>query len=124
MSEDVLAKIYKGGIRDHYAIMPDIPEAKRDCWRRNYGIHLVSYTTTEPPGKARDHTALLTLLDSFLEKEPEPSTTVDFDPHTPDVVLALARHAAGLSRSPKLTPEFQIRVHAEPEKRRDNLSVI
>ena len=109
----VLANTYKGGTRDHYAIMPDIPEAKRDCWRRNYGIHLVSYTTTELPDKTRDHTALLTLLDSFLEKEPGLLTAVDFDPHTPDVVLALTRHAAGLSRTPKLTPEFQIRVHAE-----------
>ena len=39
------------------------------------------------------------------------------------MVLALARHAAGLSRSPKLIPEFQIRVHAEPEKRGDNPSI-
>ena len=109
----VLANTYKGGTRDHYAIMPDIPEAKRDCWRRNYGIHLVSYTTTELPDKTRDHTALLTLLDSFLEKEPGLSTAVDFDPHTPDVVLALTRHAAGLSRTQKRTPEFQIRVRAE-----------
>lgn len=39
------------------------------------------------------------------------------------MVLALVRHAAGLSLSPKLSPEFQIRVHAEPEKRGDNLFV-
>ena len=120
---DILANTYKGGIPDHYAIMADISDAERDYWRRNYGIHLVSYTTTELPDKTRDHTALLTLLDSFLEKEPELSISVDFDPHTPDVVLALARHAAGLSRSPKLTSEFQIRVHAEPEKLGNNLFV-
>ena len=117
--QDILANIYKGGIRDHYAIMADISDAERDYWRRNYGIHLVSYTTTELPDKTRDHVALLTLLDRFLEKEPGSSTAVDFDPDTPAVVLALARHAAGLSRSPKLIPEFQIRVHAE---RRNNLS--
>ena len=110
---DILANTYKGGIRDHYAIMADISDAERDYWRRNYGIHLISYTTTELPDKTRDHTALLTLLDRFLEKEPESSTAVDFDPDTPAVVLALARHAAGLSHSPKLIPEFQIRVHAE-----------
>ena len=110
---NILENTYKGGIPDHYAIMADISDAERDYWRLNYGIHLVSYTTTELPDKTRDHTALLTLLDSFLEKEPGLSTAVDFDPHTPDVVLALARHAAGLSRSPKLSPEFQIRVHAE-----------
>ena len=118
---DILNNTYKGGIPDHYAIMADISDAERDYWRRNYGIHLFSYTTTELPDKTRGHAALLTLLDSFLEKEPGLSTAVDFDPHTPDVVLALARHAAGLSRSPKLTPEFQIRVHAKPEKRGDNL---
>ena len=37
------------------------------------------------------------------------------------MVLALARHAAGLAHAPKLTPEFQIRIHAEKEKRGGNL---
>jgi hypothetical protein len=110
---DLLANTYKGGTRDHYAIMADVSDAESDYWRRNYGIHLVSYATTERPDKARDHTALLTLLDTLLEKEPVSPAVVGFDPCTPDVVLALARHAAGLARSPKLTPEFQIRVHAE-----------
>ena len=118
---DILANTYKGGTRDHYAIMADISDAECDHWRRDYGIHLVPYTTTELPDATRDHTALLTLLDTLLEKEPGSSIAVDFDPYAPDVVLALARHAAGLDRSPKLTPEFQIRVHAETEKRRDNL---
>lgn len=113
---DILANTYKGGIPDHYAIMADISDAERDYWRRNYGIHLVNYATTELPDKTRNHTGLLTLLDRFLEKEPgSKSTVVDFDPNTPDVILALARHAAGLSRSQKLSPEFQIRVHAEQE---------
>ena len=120
---DILNNTYKRGIRDHYAIMPDVSDAERDYWRRNYGIHLVSYTTTELPDKTRDHAELLTLLDGFLEKEPESPTTVDFDPHTPEVVSALARHAESLSLSPKLSPEFEIRVHAEPEKGRDNLFV-
>ena len=118
---DILANTYKGGTRDHYAIMADVSEAECDYWRRNYGIHLVCYTTTELPDATRDHTALLTLLDTLLEKEPKSSISTNFDPHSPDAVLALARYAAGLARSPKLTPEFQIRVHAEPEKGRDNL---
>lgn len=116
---DILANTYKGGIRDHYAIMADISNAEHDYWKRSYGIHLFSYTLTELPDNTRDHTGLLTFLDRFLEKEPESSTAVDFDPYTPDVVLTLARHAAGLSHSPKLIPEFRIRVHAE---RRNNLS--
>ena len=118
---DILANTYKRGTRDHYAIMADVSGAECDYWRRNYGIHLVSYTTTELPEATRDHTALLTLLDTLLEKEPESSIAADFDPYAPDVVLALARHAAGLARSPKLTPEFQIRVHAETGKRGGNL---
>ena len=113
---DILANTYKGGTRDHYAIMGDISDAERDYWKRNYGIHLVSYATTGPPDKTRDHAALLTLLDRFLENESgSKSTAVDFDPDAPVVVLALARHAAGLSHSQRLSPEFQIRVHAEQE---------
>ena len=114
---DILANTYKGGTRDHYAIMADISDAECGYWRRNYGIHLVSYTTTELPNTTRDHTELLTFLDTLLEKKPGSSIVQDFDPYASDVVLALARHAAGLDRSPKLTPEFQIRVHAETEKR-------
>lgn len=112
---DLLANTYKGGIRDHYAIMADVSEAESDYWRRNYGIHLISYATTERPDKTKDHTALLTFLDPFLEEAPTPSQLVNFDQRTPDVVLALARYAAGLARSPKMNPEFQIRVHSDNE---------
>ena len=121
---DILANIYKEGTRDHYAIMADVSGEECDYWRRNYGIHLINYTTTERPDAPRDHTALLTLLYTLLEKEPGSSTATDFDPYASDVVLALTRHAAGLARSPQLTPEFQIRVHRvhdETEKWRDNL---
>ena len=119
--KDILANTYKGGTRDHYALMADISNAECDFWRRHYGIHLLNYVTIERPDTTRDHTALLTLLDALLEREPESRTAADFDPHAPDVVLALARHAAALSRIPKLTPEFQIRVHPDMEKRRGNL---
>lgn len=117
---DLLSNTYKGGTRDHYAIMADVSDAECDYWRRNYGIHLASYTTTELSNKTREHTALLTLLDTFLEKDPVLPAVVSFDPRTPDVVLALARYAAGLARSKKHTPEFQIRVHTEAEKKRGN----
>ena len=114
---DLLANIYKGGARDHYAIMADVSDAESDYWRRNYGIHLISYSTTERPDNSRDHTALLTFLDSLLGNAPVPPAKVGFNPSTPDVVLTIARYAAGLARTPKLTPEFQIRVHAEAKKR-------
>lgn len=42
---------------------------------------------------------------------------VCFDPCCPEVVLTLARHAAVLARSPRITPEISIRVHAEEKKR-------
>jgi hypothetical protein len=112
---DLLANTYKGGTRDHYAIMADVSEAESDYWRRNYGIHLVSYSTADLPDKTKDHSALLSLLDTLLEKAPKSPAVVSFDPCAPDVVLALARHAAGLARGSKINPEYQIRVHIERE---------
>jgi hypothetical protein len=106
---DLLANTYKGGVRDHYAIMADVQEQEVDYWRRNYGIHIIGYNTIEQPNKSRDHTPLLSLLDSLLEgtKVQKEST---FDPESSDVLLALARHAAVLGRHPKQSPEFPIRV--------------
>jgi SIR2-like domain len=121
---DLLANTYKGGTRDHYAIMADVSDAECDYWRRNYGIHLVRYVTTERPGHTKDHTALLTLLDSLLEPAPVAPTPgpdgAANEISESDVVLSLARHAARLVRNPKVDPEFPIRVHAEPDNRRKN----
>lgn len=121
---DLLANTYKGGTRDHYAIMADVAEAECDYWRRNYGIHLINYPTTTLPDGKKDHAALLKLLDSFLEPPPVlpslglngPATAAC----TPDLVLSLARHAARIARTPKVTPEFSIRVHAESANQRRN----
>lgn len=110
---DILANIYKNGAHDHYAIMADVTDAETDYWRKNYGIHLVGYTTTERPDKTRDHTPLLTLLDTLLQKVAEPTTVPGFDPSITDNVLSLARYSAGLSRSPKLSREFKLRVHTK-----------
>jgi len=106
---DLLANTYKGGVRDHYAIMADVHEQEIDYWRRNYGIHLVSYNTIERPDNSRDHAPLLSLLDSLLERTEEKIEST-FDPESSDVLLALARHAAVLGRHPKQSPEFPIRV--------------
>lgn len=111
---DLLANTYKGATRDHYAIMPDVSEPEVDYWRRNYGILLLNYTTTQRPAdKSRDHSALLTLLDSLLESAPAATALTGFDPKSPDVLLALARHAAALGRAQKLSREFSIRVHSQ-----------
>ncbi|QXI01310.1 SIR2 family protein [Pseudomonas monsensis] len=56
---DLLANTYKGGVRDHYAIMADVQEQEVDHWRRNYGIHLVGYNTLERADRSRDHSPLL-----------------------------------------------------------------
>lgn len=120
---DLLANTYKGGTRDHYAIMPDISAAESDYWRGNYGIHLDSYDTMTRTDGTKDHSALLCLLDSFLEA---PSVTLTSTPLAtanvncaPDVVLSLARHAARLTRAPKLALEFPIRVHADDTRIRN-----
>lgn len=116
---DLLANTYKGGTRDHYAIMADISDAESDYWRRHYGIHLINYSTIERPDKTRDHSALLTLLNALLEETTASSSSgSEFDPRAPDVVLALARYSAGLTRYPKSDPEFQIRVHLKEERLR------
>lgn len=115
---DLLANTYKGGTREHYAIMADVLEAECDYWRRNYGIHLVGYTTITRSDRTKDHTALLTLLETLLE--PVTALTAGHDRAEPDLVLSLARHAARLVRTPKVDPEFPIRVHAEPGNRRQN----
>lgn len=90
---DLLANTYKGGIRDHYAIMADVSAQEIDYWRRNYGIHLLNYTTIERPDNSRDHSPLLTLLDELLTSS-ETQRKPKFNPESADVLLALARHAA------------------------------
>ena len=50
---DVLANTWKGGTRDHYAIMADVGDGEMRYWRRNYGIDLVSYQTLARPDGSR-----------------------------------------------------------------------
>jgi hypothetical protein len=123
---DLLSNTYKGGIRDHYAIMADICDAEVDYWRINYGIHLVGYTTALRADGSRDHSALLKVLDDLLSTVPpirSPASAAIIERCSPDTILALARHAARLTRAPKCDPEFPIRVHSERigrERQRSN----
>ena len=114
---DLLANTYRGGTRDHYAIMPDVSEGERDYWRRNYGIHLIGYRTDPYASGAVIHAALLRLLDTIVETKDCASKRVSFDPEAPEIVLALARHAASLTRDEKLEREFKIRVYSESTAR-------
>lgn len=113
---DLLANTYKGGTRDHYAVMADVTETEKDYWRRNYGIHLISYTTAESQDNSKDHSELLVLLDSLLEEVPSAVPIPAFDPTSPEVLLALARHASALTRTPKFAPELSIRVRSEKKQ--------
>lgn len=117
---DLLANTYRNGIRDHFAIMADVTEPEIDYWRRNYGIHLVSYSTFEGSDKSRDHSSILKLLDD-LATPAIPSPRPDsFDPKSPNTLLTLTRYAAGLARFPKLPSEMAIRVVARDDDRLNN----
>lgn len=109
---DTIQNTFKGGARDHYAVMADVSEAECDYWRRQYGIHIVGYTTKPGSDGRRDHTDLLELLDG-LRKEVDGVTGDGFDPSGPDSVLALARHAGRLMDGETLSNELQLRVHAK-----------
>lgn len=115
---DILANTYKGGIRDHFAIMADVTDSECDYWRRVYGIHLNSYQTNKHSDGSIDHAPLLVLLDLLLDSTASTKSTnlaeVSTDGEcTPDMILSLARYAAGLEHTTKANPEFPIRVRHE-----------
>ena len=109
---DTILNTFKGGTRDHYAVMADVSEAECDYWRRQYGIHIVGYATKPGSDGRRDHTDFVELLDGLLEKAGD-VTGDGFDPSGADSVLALARHAGRLMGDETLGNELQLRVHAE-----------
>ena len=109
---DTIRNTFKGGTRDHYAVMADVSEAECDYWRRHYGIHIVGYATKPGSDGRTDHTELVALLDDLLEKAGD-VTRDGFDPSGSDSVLALARHAGRLMGGEALGNELQLRVHAK-----------
>ena len=111
---DLLANTYKGGARDHYAIMADVTEPEISWWRRNYGVHLHSYKTTTTSAGNRDHSSLLSLLND-LSRPAAPAVTPDSiaigsSSALSTLLLSLARHAARLTRHQQIIPELPIRV--------------
>ena len=109
---DTVRNTFKGGTRDHYAVMADVSEAACDYWRQQYGIHIVRYATKPGSDGRRNHTELVELLDDLLEKTGK-MTGDGLDPSGSDSVLALARHAGRLMGGETLDNELQLRVHAE-----------
>lgn len=88
---DLLANIYRGGMRDHYAIVSDPVSDQKDYWRDHYGIHLVGYETAN---QGRDHGGLLTLLEQLRTNPTLNDVRPVFDIEDPAAILALARYAA------------------------------
>ena len=90
--KDLLINTYKGGARDHYAIMADIGDQEKDYWRRNFGIHLIDYQTISRSDGKRDHFPILKLLDELrtVETEKTSSTFV----LNAEFILSLNRHSA------------------------------
>jgi hypothetical protein len=118
---DLLANTYKGAVRDHYAIMADVSEGEANYWRRNYGIHLITYPTQVHQGGSCGHEALLSLLDQLRTDAVIPPLGDRVPSTEPDhaaTALSLARHASRLSRVEAPATLFPLHVHRE--RRRDN----
>ena len=120
---DILANTYRGGVLDHYAIMANVTPGERDYWRRNYGIHLISYAATARPDSTIDHSKLMTLLDALLKDKSSSSADEAFNPLSPNARLALARHASHLTPGQEVPADYQIRVLAEREPTPGQLNV-
>jgi hypothetical protein len=93
---DLLANIYRGGMRDHYAIVADPVPDQIDWWRDAMGVHLVGYETRPGTSSVEIHGALLELLTAARQpSRPAATPARTFDLDDAGLVLALARYAAG-----------------------------
>jgi len=111
--KDLLFNTYKGGSRDHYAIIADIKDQEKDYWKREYGIHLISYQTIEKPGGKKDHSQLLTLLDQLCEIP----TVEKYDLTNAEFLLGLTRHASKYLKHEKLESYIPLVASLVTEKR-------
>lgn len=109
--KDILLNIYKGGTRDHFALMADVSTDQIDYWRRSYGIHLINYETSRNSDDSRNHSELLTVLKGAAESLKREDTEKYSETPNPEKVLALARYASSLSQTRTVSPEFSIRVN-------------
>lgn len=118
---DTLANTFNGGTRDHYAVMADVQDQEVDYWRRNYGIHLIGYSTRTLASGAQDHSELLHLLQSLHSKPvANAAEPLDSSPREPtaEFLLSVARHAARLSRVDRVDNELPLRVARVVDDRR------
>ncbi|OBX21483.1 SIR2 family NAD-dependent protein deacylase [Bizionia sp. APA-3] len=74
--KDFIAETYKGGNRQHFAIMPDVTDLEKKFWHKNYGISLISYATIQD--SEQKHGNLLVLLEELNKKLIDKKETTDF----------------------------------------------
>lgn len=112
---DLLANAYRGGVRDHYAMVAD-PLAEQVDWYRNHlGIHLIGYETRERSDGGRDHDALAELLAAAGRAAVTAApVTPAIDLSDPARVLELARYGASSIAAPE-GERFVIRVRSTRE---------
>lgn len=115
--KDLLLNIYKGGTRDHYAIVADIGDQERDYWRRNFGIHLISYETVLKHDGKNDHSNLLKLLDELVA--PKTHLTNHVSKIDSDFILGLTRHAAKYIWFENAPTHIPLVVHPLENKKRE-----
>ncbi|HEY0150961.1 MAG TPA: SIR2 family protein [Longimicrobium sp.] len=129
--KDLLSSTYRGGARDLYAIVPDADPAEVDYWRRQYGVHLVSYETYIDTNGAPNHSGFLELITAVGDQREDSLahsagggehvshqvSPTDGAPSSAESLLALARHAARFSAAPP-SPSERLPIAAVFEGRR------
>jgi hypothetical protein len=123
--KDLIANTYKGGARDHYAVVANITEEEKPYWRKNYGIHLISYPTKNQADGRKDHSPLIELLDNLLQPHSAlPGSIIDSPPTeqltkfeiTPQLVLSLARYGGRVAFQPRVDSEIPLKVTRKTHK--------
>lgn len=109
---DILSNIYKGSVRDHYAVLPDVSSGQIDYWKKNYGIHLVGYETRTLPDKSISHQGLIEFLGKLHREKGQKSDT------SAATSLKLIRHAESLTEFKSAAKEILIRVREKDYEER------
>lgn len=75
MIKDEIAATYRGGEREHFAIIPDVSGLQKTFWKKEYGVSILSYKTHTSAKQKQNHNELLLLLRDLQRtlKAPAPS---------------------------------------------------
>ena len=93
--QDLLAASFGISPPDHYALMPDVVSEEIEYWNRNYGIHLIPYTTQDAASGQEKHAGLLRIIEDLRPSSTarKPSATHQQES---DQILAFARYGRRL----------------------------